>query len=110
MRPHPPTAGALAKVLAVSTLVLAAASCSPPLDTEALETTLQEEVSRQTGLTISQVECPDVKAETGGTFECTANDDSGLEIVVKVTQTNDKGNVVYDYVDAEAPSPASPAA
>jgi hypothetical protein len=110
MRPHPPAAGSLAKALAVSTLVLAAGACSPPLDTEALEADLQGKVSNDTGATISQVECPDVKAETGGTFECTATDDAGITYVVKVTQTDDKGNVVYGYVNAEVPSPASPAA
>ena len=45
-----------------------------------------------------------MKAETGGTFECTATDEAGIAIVLKVTQTDDKGEVVYDYVDAEVPA------
>jgi hypothetical protein len=94
-------------VLAVSTLTLAVAACTPPLDTDGLEATLKDQVSKDTGATITSVDCPDVKAEASGTFECTATDESGAIIVLKVTQTDDQGNVVYDYVDAQ-PGSGSP--
>jgi predicted secreted protein len=97
-----------ARVLAVATLALAAAACTPPLDTNGLEDTLKDQVAKDTGATITTVDCPDVKAEAGGTFECTATDDSGATFVLKVTQTDDQGNVVYDYVNAEAPGSATP--
>jgi hypothetical protein len=90
--------------LAALTLAVAAAACTPPLDTDGLEANLKEKVAKDTGATITTVECPDVKAEAGSTFDCTATDDSGATFVVKVTQTDDQGHVVYAYVDATAGS------
>ena len=92
--------------LAASILSLALAACTPPLDTDSLEDMLIDEVSRETRTKITTVDCPDVKAEAGSTFECTATDDEGVEFVLEVTQTNDQGDVVYDYVDAETPGPS----
>jgi hypothetical protein len=97
-----------ARGLAASTLTLALAACTPPLDTDSLEDTLMDKVSQDTRTTITTVDCPDVKAEAGSTFECTATDDEGIEFVLKVTQTDDQGHVVFGYVDAEAPGSASP--
>lgn len=91
-------------VAAAMALSLAAGACTPPLDTDGLEASLKDHVSQDTGATITAVQCPDVKAEAGGTFECTATDDTGATFTLKVTQTDDQGNVVYDYVDAEAGS------
>ncbi len=68
------------------------------------------QVSEDTSTTITTVDCPDVKAEAGSTFECTATNDEGIEFVLKVTQTDDQGHVVYGYEDAEpaAPRPLDP--
>jgi hypothetical protein len=97
-------------VLVFSAAVLASAlgACSAHLDTGGLEQTLKEQVARDTGSTVTSVDCPAVKAETGGTFECTVTESSGSTFTLKVTQTDDQGHVTYEYVDASPPgSPSS---
>lgn len=96
--------------VAAASLLLAvgATACTPDLDTGGLEASLKDMVSEDTGATITTVDCPDVKAETGGTFTCTATDDAGSTFVLKVTQKDDQGNVVYDYVDASVSPTPSP--
>lgn len=97
------------RVVAVVTLAVGAVACTPQLDTAGLEATLKDQVSADTGATIATVECPDVKAEAGNVFRCIATDEDGTTtFTLKVTQTDDQGNVVYDYEDADASDPASP--
>jgi Domain of unknown function (DUF4333) len=93
--------------LTVAIIALAAAACTPKLDTGGLEATLKDQVSKETGATITSVDCPDVKAEAGSVFECIATDDEGTIFTLKVTQTDDQGKLVYDYVDAEPSAPPS---
>jgi hypothetical protein len=91
-----------ARLFAVATLALAAAACTKSLDTGGLETKLQDQIEVQTGSTITTVDCPDdIKVESGGTFDCTATDDSGATFTIEVVQTDDKGNVSWEVTDAQ---------
>ncbi len=96
-RPVRALARIAARSLAVALFAMVAVGCTPPLDTDGLEARLRNLVSEEIGASITAVDCPDVKAETGGVFECTATDESGATITLKVTQTDDQGHVVYDY-------------
>ena len=93
------------RLLAVATLAVAAAACTKSLDSDGLEATLQEQLERKTGSTITAVDCPDeIKVETGGMFECTVTEESGTTFTLTLTQTDDKGNVRYDIKSA-SPGP-----
>ena len=104
MRPRLP------RFVILAVIVLVAAGCTK-LDTDGLEGTLKKQVAAEIGSPVTSVDCPsDVEVETGGTFECTATEGSGTTFTVRVTQTDDEGNVTYELVDAEAgPTPSSSA-
>jgi hypothetical protein len=90
-----------ARLAAVAALALAVAACTKTLDTDGLEGKLKRQVARETGLTILAVDCPsDVAVEAGGTFECTAEEESGPTLTILVTQSDDKGNVAWEVADA----------
>lgn len=92
-----------ARLVAVAALALAAAACTKTLDTDGLEGQLKSQIQDQTGTTITAVDCPaDVQVEAGGTFECTAEEESGATFTVRVTQSDDQGNVEWEVVDATA--------
>ena len=94
------------RLLAVATLAAAAAACTKSLDSDGLETMLQEQLTRETASTITAVDCPDeIKVETGGTFECTVTEESGTTFTLSLTQTDDQGHVNYKIKDA-SPGPA----
>ena len=94
-----------ARLAAVAMLVLAAAACTKSLDSDGLEATLQEQLTRKTASTITAVDCPDeIKVETGGTFECTVTEESGTTFTLILTQTDDQGHVRYDIKSA-SPGP-----
>jgi Domain of unknown function (DUF4333) len=89
------------RLAAVVMLAVAAAACTKTLDTDGLETELQSQIQEQTQSTISSVDCPaDVEVETGGTFDCTAEQESGATLTIRVTQSDDQGNVEWTVVDA----------
>ena len=89
------------RMAAAGLLALAAAACTKTLDTDGLEGELQTQVEQQTGSTISAVDCPaDVEVETGGTFTCTAEEESGTTFEIRVTQSDDRGNVEWEVVGA----------
>ena len=72
------------RLFAVAALVVAAGACSKTLDTEGLETTLKEQIEAETASTITGVDCPDdIEVETGGTFECTATEESGATFTLE---------------------------
>jgi aminoglycoside phosphotransferase (APT) family kinase protein len=96
------------RMIALAALMLAAVACTPKLDTDQLEATLKDHVAQDTGADVTSVECPEVKAETGNTFQCMAFEASGSTFVLRVTQNDDKGNVSYAYIDAAAGNEATP--
>jgi uncharacterized lipoprotein len=63
---------------------------------------IEDQLKSQAGAAVKTVSCPDdVKAEKGGTFNCEVTLASGQKGQVKVTQTDDNGNV---HVEAVKPS------
>jgi hypothetical protein len=91
----------LARTSVLTVLVLVGAACTRSLDTDTLEQTLKEKVAADTGSQITSVTCDeDVAAEAGGTFECVATEGSGSTFRLEITQTDDRGHVSYEYVDA----------
>jgi len=93
------------RLMAAATLALATAACTKTLDSGGLESTLQEQLTRETASTITSVDCPDeIKVEAGGTFECTVTEESGTTFTLSLTQTDDEGHVNYRIKDA-SPGP-----
>ena len=55
-------------------VAVAATACSKSLDTDGLETTLASQLNAKLNRTGITVDCPnDIKAESGGQFDCTAH-------------------------------------
>jgi hypothetical protein len=87
----------------MAALVLALGACTASvtreLDTDQLESEIASGIEEQTGAQVS-VDCPgDVDIEAGSTFTCTAMDEQGTERTVRVTQTDDEGNVDWELED-----------
>ena len=81
---------------ALSGLLLAACNVTLTLNTENLENNITTELQAQNpGLTVSSVTCPDRPLQLNDTFTCTAATSSG-EVTVRVTQTDDQGNVRWE--------------
>ncbi len=99
----------IARVVALTAVVVLAVGCTKTLDTSSLETDLANQLERELGLTSVQVSCPDsLKVQAGTSFTCTATGpDSTFEITV--TQNDDQGDVGWKFSGA-TPSPAVPSA
>lgn len=88
-------------VTAVAVLALIGAACTSTLDTEGLEEQIAALLDERGGPEVTEVTCPDdIEAEAGATFECAATGD-GVEWVVRVTQTDDQGNVEIEIAGAQ---------
>jgi hypothetical protein len=88
------------RAAAIVILAVLASACSKSLDTDGLESKLKSELETQLQASGVTVSCPtDVTVEQGGTFECTAVDDTGSKVTIKVTQTDDEGNVKWEVTD-----------
>ena len=74
---------------------LALAGCGT-IDNEKLETKLKSGIESQAGVKLKSVDCPEGrKLKQGDVFNCTALSTAGEKANVKVTQTDDEGNVRY---------------
>ncbi|MEX1262524.1 MAG: DUF4333 domain-containing protein [Actinomycetota bacterium] len=92
---------------ALAVLTSVAAVCNPPLDIEGLEPQLQQQVEEFTGQSFRSVSCPDdVQPEAGGTFDCEAVDEAGATFTIRVSQSDDQGNVSWELIGA-APEPGA---
>ena len=61
---------------------------------QALAASLEQKLDAQ-GITVS---CPaDQPAQAGHTFDCTATNPDGTTITLHVTETDDQGNVTYEF-------------
>lgn len=70
------------------------------LDTERLQSDIQTQVTDIIPGSTASVTCPsEVQVREGATFECTALV-NGQEAIIKVTQTNGEGDVVYESESA----------
>ena len=67
---------------------------SAKLDTDRAESAIRSGITRQTGVKIDTVRCPeDVEARRGETFRCVARASNGQRARVEVTQRDDEGSV-----------------
>jgi Domain of unknown function (DUF4333) len=87
----------------VTGLVLAAVAtggCGESrLDTDRVESAIRGGITRQTGVKIDTVRCPDeVKAREGDTFNCLARASNGQRARVEVTQRDGEGAVSWRLV------------
>jgi hypothetical protein len=98
-------------IVSVLALALAATSltgCKKILKTEKIEAAAKDHLKKAAGWDAT-ISCPKtVDVKTGGTFECTGKAD-GKDIVLTVTQKDDKGNVtiVLKSIDGKDPSGAA---
>jgi hypothetical protein len=81
-------------------VALSAAACGKAeLDVERAEASLKRQITRQTGIEIDTVRCPqDVEAQRGDTFRCLAVASNGQRARVDVTQRDDEGSVSWRLV------------
>lgn len=71
------------------------------LDTDKAESAIRAGITRQTGVKIDAVRCPDeVEARKGDTFRCVARASNGQRARVEVTQRDDEGAVSWRLVRA----------
>jgi hypothetical protein len=101
----------LARAAVIASIALLGAACSvllpKHLDTKGLEPQLAQQVDTQFKVTGVKVVCPDgIKAEAGGTFECTATLSTGDMMTLKVTQTDGGGHVTWIPVGVSTPTPS----
>ena len=91
----------LARAAVVLCLVIVATACSKTLKMGDLSSTLESQLNAQLKTSGITVTCPDsVKAEAGATFECTGTLTTGETLTIKVTQTDNNGNVKWAVVGA----------
>jgi uncharacterized protein DUF4333 len=86
-------------------IAVAAVACSKSLDVGGLETQLESQLNAKLKTTGITVNCPsDIKAESGGEFDCTGTVPGSGTITVHVTQTDSDGHVTWE-VTAVATGP-----
>ena len=89
----------LATGLALAALGLAACGDAAKLDTDRAETAIRSGITRQTGVKIDTVRCPDdVEARRGETFRCVALASNGQRARVEVRQRDDEGSVSWRLI------------
>ena len=89
--------------LAVLVLAAGLAGCGTTLDMTAINKSVSEGITSQLSLDVASTTCPTEarKAKAGDTFECIVIPKEGGRLTVKVTQSDDKGNVKWDVVKTE---------
>ncbi len=86
---------ALILVILGAMFALISAMNKSNLDTSAAAAQISAQLTAQFNMPIS-VQCPShVPLQSGGVFECTASDSKGNQRVVRVTQTDDQGNIKF---------------
>ena len=97
----------LVRAAIVACLALVATGCTKTLKIDELQTQLATQLNSQLNTTGIIVGCPSkVKAETGGTFNCTATLPNGDTVTIRVTQSDDQGHVTWRLVGASSPTPS----
>jgi hypothetical protein len=86
-------------------IAVATVACSKSLDVGGLETQLESQLNAKLKTTGITVDCPsDIKAESGGEFDCTGTVPGSGTMTVHVTQTDSAGHVTWE-VTAVATGP-----
>jgi hypothetical protein len=84
----------------LSLAAVALAACGDAkLDTDRAESAIRSGITRQTGVKIDTVRCPeDVEARRGETFRCVAQASNGQRARVEVRQRDDEGSVSWRLI------------
>lgn len=89
-------------------VAVVAVACSKTLKSDQLETQLSDQLNTQLKTSGITVDCPsDIKAESGGEFDCTGTVPSSGTVTIHVTQTDDSGHVTWE-VTGVATGPTGP--
>jgi len=93
----------LLSCLGVLAMSLGLTGCATKLDMNVINKSISDGLAAQLGLADAVVTCPQVAppAKAGDTFECEAKPKDGGQLVLKVTQKDDKGNVAWELVKIE---------
>ena len=82
--------------IALLLAALVGACGTAKLDTDKAEPAIRAGITRQTGVRIDSVHCPDdVEVQRGGRFRCEAVAADGQRAAVEVTQRDDEGNISW---------------
>ena len=85
--------GAVVALVVVALVVYVLVFGETPLDTERLESQIEENLATDPNAQVDQIDCPDdVTVEEGGEFQCTALGPGG-EFTVNLVQEDEEGNV-----------------
>lgn len=64
------------------------------IDPDRTETFAREQIKRQTGVDIADLECPeDIRVRRGSRFDCPGRTATGAEITIEARQTSDDGDL-----------------
>jgi hypothetical protein len=78
---------------------LAAGCGESKLDTGKAEVAIRAGITRQTGVKIDSVRCPDdVETQKGDSFRCVARASNGQRARIEVTQRDDEGSVSWRLI------------
>lgn len=92
-----PTRASLGLFLLSPALIVLAGCGTKVIDSGKAEKLIKENIVNQTGVPVTAVDCPnDVEVKKGDVFTCTAKGADGTSAAVKVTQTDQKGNVNFE--------------
>lgn len=92
---------ALPLVLPVALIALA--GCGATIDMEKASSSISEGITQQMDLPVASVTCPSESRplKAGDVFECTAKAREGGNLIVQVTQTDDKGTINWEVARSE---------
>jgi hypothetical protein len=91
----------------VGSAALAACGLVPALDDAVIEQSIRDGVQQQTGITLTEVECPTSRPiQQGDVFTCSAVADDGRVLEISVTQDDAQGNVSWEVTNEFYPTPA----
>ena len=99
-----PEAPRVRKILFLELIVVVtlSAGCVRYLDMKNAEAIIKTGLNEQLGLAFSSVTCPETREmKTGDVFECKAVAETGGDLTVQVTQSDDQGKVNWKLVNGE---------
>ena len=87
-------------LVALGSAAIFVAACGPAvLDDQKLEAAITSGFAQQTSVQVQSIDCPDnQKIQKDATFNCTLKGADGNSYTIKVTQTDDSGNVHWEVV------------
>ncbi|MGJ3254175.1 MAG: DUF4333 domain-containing protein [Elainellaceae cyanobacterium] len=76
--------------------------CTPRLDTEAIATSIQDDLEQHSQLSIQTIHCPRrIKPDAGSSFQCVGTLTSSSQFLIRVEQQNDQGSIEWDIPNSK---------